>query len=238
MKAFLAPVALLLLMAARPALGLEGPVQGPSQALARASIDPNLFRDGEVRRRNESFGHWSLDCDEVPRLAQRFCSLRSVARDTRHRPVARVTISTDELGRPAALLDFPPATDLTVPVTVTAATPLILQGPSKAVLEEVRTAALSRADRRRGAPPALLKPDVLTAKLPVAVCDPSSCQAVWPLKPSDIAALRAGSGLRMTFRVVLSSPGDIRSGAALATHTVEALVPSDGFDAAIRSSVR
>jgi hypothetical protein len=191
-----------------------------------------------VRRRNETFGRWSLDCDEVPRLSQRFCSLRSLAVDGSDTPVARVTISTDEAGRPAALLDFPPSTDLLEPVTVTAATSLILQGPSKAVLEDVRTRMLSKEGRRKGASRGAAKANVLSARLPVSVCEPQSCQAVWPLTPSDIAALRAGSGLRMTFKVVVSSLGDLRSGALLATRAVEGVVTSDGFDAAIKSSVR
>ncbi|MBE7159496.1 MAG: hypothetical protein INR62_13870, partial [Rhodospirillales bacterium] len=67
----------------------------PQPALARPAVDTSMFRDGEVHRRNEMHGRWSLDCDEIPRLAQRFCSLRSLALDATGRPVARITVSTD-----------------------------------------------------------------------------------------------------------------------------------------------
>ena len=45
--------------------------------LTSIAIDPTLFREGAITRLAGTRGAWSYDCDEVARLKQRFCSLRT-----------------------------------------------------------------------------------------------------------------------------------------------------------------
>lgn len=206
--------------------------------MARASVDPGLYREGEVRRRNEMHGRWSLDCDEIPRLTQRFCSLRTLVLEPDGDAVARLTISTTDTGRPAALLDLPLSLDLHRLITITPATALVLDKPSRALVDDARrhvnAARGAKAKSRSGA----TTTDVLTAVLRPDVCDRSFCYAVWPLTPSDIAALRAGAGLRIAFGVVTSSSADFLAGRSPTMQTTEGTVSSDWLEVAIKSSVQ
>ena len=87
-------------------------------ALASPAIDANLFRAGEVTRLQRDFGGWRMVCDEVKKLRQRFCSLRSFAYDSHGKPVADIVVSTADNGRPAALLTLPYGVSLTRPVAI------------------------------------------------------------------------------------------------------------------------
>ena len=87
-------------------------------ALASPAIDRDMFRAGEVARLQRDFGSWRMVCDEVKKLRQRFCSLRSLAYDSNGKPVAGIVVSTADNGRPAALLTLPYGVSLTRPVAV------------------------------------------------------------------------------------------------------------------------
>ncbi|MBE7203825.1 MAG: invasion associated locus B family protein, partial [Parafilimonas terrae] len=65
------------------------------------------------------FGAWQLTCDEIVRLARKFCSLRGVARAVDGTIVASLAVSTDDRGQPAALVTLPFGMALPNGVTVT-----------------------------------------------------------------------------------------------------------------------
>lgn len=74
--------------------------------LSSAPIDAALFRDGEVQRSVDVHGHWTLICDSIPRLGNRFCSMVAAPVNVGSGTVT-LTISTGDDGRPAALLRLP-----------------------------------------------------------------------------------------------------------------------------------
>lgn len=76
-------------------------------ALTSAPVDYSVYRAGEVQRVEKQFEAWQLTCDEIKRLGRKFCSLRGVARSADGTIVAALTVSTDEGGRPAALVRLP-----------------------------------------------------------------------------------------------------------------------------------
>lgn len=91
-------------------LGVSCAVPVPAsagEALSSPAIDYSIYRDGEVRRVEKRFEAWQLTCDEIKRLGRRFCSLRGVARSPDGTIIAALTVSTDEGGRPAALVRLP-----------------------------------------------------------------------------------------------------------------------------------
>jgi invasion protein IalB len=207
------------------------------KGFATAAVDRELFREGEVKRRNERFDAWSLDCDEVPRLGQRFCSLRALARDSAGRGIADFVLSTDDRGKPAALVGLPLGLDLSSPVTIEAAHPLVLGQPSASLASSAREIAKSGTK----APPAAkgaVTTDILRFVLKPALCDPTGCHAVLSLKPADIAALRAGAGLKMRFAASgLDGRGFAARGDA-PPRPIEAVIASDGFGKALEASIR
>ncbi len=81
-------------------------------ALASAPIDYSIYRPGEVKRVEQQFAAWQLTCDEIKRLSHKFCSLRGVARASDGTIVAALTVSTDDRGRPAAIVRLPFGTAL------------------------------------------------------------------------------------------------------------------------------
>ncbi|MCE4226449.1 hypothetical protein HCU64_22125 [Methylobacterium sp. C25] len=222
------------LAAAFPATAQPGAAAG---RFTTAAVDRELFREGEVKRRNERFAGWSLDCDEVPRLGQRFCSLRALARDSAGTGVADFVLSTDDRGKPAALVGLPLGLDLSRPVTIEAAHPLVVGQPSASLVSSAREIAKTGKKAPVAAKGAVTT-DILRFVLHPTLCDPTGCHVVLPLKPADIAALRAGAGLRMRFA---ASGRDGRGFAArsdLPPRPIEAVIASDGFGQALEASVR
>ena len=76
-------------------------------SVTSAPIDYSVYRAGEVNRLDQQFEAWQLTCDEIKRLGRKFCSLRGIARADDGTIIAALTISTDDLGRPAALFRLP-----------------------------------------------------------------------------------------------------------------------------------
>ena len=103
-------------LAAPPALAQSGP-------LATPAVDRELYREGEVKRLDETFSGWRMECDDIRRLRQRFCSMRSRVFDGRGNPVADIVISTADTGRPAALVTLAYGTVLGETVNVSLAIP-------------------------------------------------------------------------------------------------------------------
>ena len=218
--------------------GLVGPLnaQTSDTALATAAIDSSLYRDGEVQRRNQMFKAWALDCDEIIRMKQRFCSLRTLAYGQNGKSIARITISTDDRGQPAALLDLPLGVDLGSWVEIVPEGGLILGQPSAALVPSARRlSAALRARSPGGREP--MRTNLLTARLKVSVCDAYGCHAVWTLAPTDIAALRAGANLQLTYQIRKQDETQI---ANLNQNPlrVDGKVLSEGIDDAIKESIR
>ncbi|WP_238232900.1 invasion associated locus B family protein [Methylobacterium thuringiense] len=206
-----------------------------AQGLTTAAVDRELFRDGEVKRRNERFANWSLDCDEIPRLGQRYCSLRALARDATGMGVADFTLSTDDRGKPAALIGLPFGVDLASPVTIEPALPLVLGQPSAGLAastrEIVKTGKKSAA---RGA----VNTDILRFALRPAFCDSNGCHVALALKPADIAALRAGAGVRIRFAASGRDGRGFVAHGDLPIRSIEAVITSEGFGQALEASIR
>lgn len=92
--------------------------QAAGPALTSAPYDLSLFRDGETRRMRARYGGWTAVCDEIIRLHSRYCSLSAAVSDAAGGVVARLDVSTDDAGRPAALLHLPLGTLFDRPVTL------------------------------------------------------------------------------------------------------------------------
>ncbi len=202
--------ALAVAMAGWAAAPTAGRAQEAGPGLTSAPYDLSLFRDGETRRMRARYGRWTAVCDEIIRLRSRYCSLSAPVADAAGAAVARLDVSTDDAGRPAALLHLPLGTLFDRPVTLAPARP-------------------GRAPLPR-TPPA---PRTLRA----ARCDAADCAAVWSLDASDFDALKRG-GFALSYRRTarLDVPGawlrppDVE--------TVTGLVPADGFAEAVAASLR
>ena len=75
--------------------------------LATPAIDRDLFRPGEVTRSTRDYAKWNIVCDEVRKLKQKFCSLRTIGIDATGLPLVSMVVSTADNGRPAALVSLP-----------------------------------------------------------------------------------------------------------------------------------
>lgn len=111
-------------------------VAGP--ALTSAPYDLSLFRDGETRRMRARYGDWTAVCDEIIRLRSRYCSLSAPVSDAAGVVVARLDVSTDDAGRPAALLHLPLGALLDRPVTLGPAHASRGPGPAPRALRATR----------------------------------------------------------------------------------------------------
>ncbi len=177
-------------------------------ALATAPIDYSLYREGEVQRSERLFAGWLLTCDEIPRLRERFCSLRSVARSADGTVVAAVAISTDEQGRPAALVTLPFGTSL-------------------------RSGAIVLSERPRSKRD---KPRAITLR--ASQCGGLGCQAFWSVTSDDIGDLRAGNAVQLTFNMTSRPPtlSDVALSAPL--KTVTGTLDAVGFASALEASTK
>ena len=99
------------------------PVLAQVRPLATPAIDRELYREGEVKRIDRVFSGWHMECDDIRRLHQRFCSMRSRAFDGRGNPVADIVISTADTGQPAALVTLAYGTVLSETVNASLAIP-------------------------------------------------------------------------------------------------------------------
>jgi invasion protein IalB len=181
--------------------------------LTSAAVDPTIYRDGEVQRFSTTYGEWTIVCDEVTRLRQRFCSLRTAIVDSEGRSRAQLTVSTGQDGRPAALVRML-ATLVrggSLEISVSSAAPVV-PTPLKT----------SGAGKSKPAPPAP------STQLRPVTCDADICAMIWTLKPEQIAALNDGSGL-----VLLATSAATSAAASLG---VALMAPNNG--AAVRLTVR
>jgi hypothetical protein len=189
----------------------------PGSALTSQAIDPSLFREGAVRRFSGQAAAWTYVCDEVPQLKQRFCSLRSMIKDNTGAAIARITVSTGENGRPAALLEMAQSelTETGIEITLRPVAP--------------------KADPKGAAKAKAAVPYRVFS----AACAKGTCQLIWTLPPDHVAALNSGSGLKIRYQ----RPGAAASSLAAALKpgapaTNEAIIDATGFAAAVDASVK
>ena len=155
--------------------------------LTSIAIDPTLFREGAITRLAGTRGAWSYDCDEVARLKQRFCSLRTSVKAADGAILAGLTVSTGQDGRPAALL-------------VMAARDITRYG-----IEIGVPAPASTSQPRGQGAPGVKEAVVAKPKTPAAIrvypaaCTADVCQLVWTLSTEQIAALNSGGGLQLRY---------------------------------------
>jgi invasion protein IalB len=147
--------------------------------LTSAAVDPTIYRDGEVKRFSSHHGDWTVVCDEVTRLKQRFCSLRTmIVHDGQS--LAHVTVSTGQDGRPSAMVQMlaklvgSGALEISVP----AAAALVPTPPKPATKPKSA-------------------PSVALTRLRPVTCTAEACTLIWTLKPEQISALNDGRGLAL-----------------------------------------
>ena len=187
----------------------------PETQLTSVAIDPTLYRDGAINRFSGAHGRWTFVCDEVAKLKQRFCSLRSLIRSASGDAVANLTISTGQDGRPAALLVLPADQVSRIGIEVLLNRPAAPQGNGlvKSKLQN----------------PVRVYPAACTAEL---------CQLIWSLPPAHIDALNTGSGLIVRYvPPPPSAPAPAASLGAIPTKPIELPIPADGFAAAVAASL-
>ena len=191
-------------------LGTAAHADEIDSGLASPMMNRAIFRDGQVQRLTGQFGAWTVVCDEVTSLKQRYCSLRASTLRTSDGRSAVVDVSTGDDGKPAALLHLPVAVAVAFGVSVDAA-------PG-----EVRSARTAKAQQ----------------KLTIATCNGRECLAVWNLRALDIQALNTGSGVTLTFCTPragkLEFATDLRQKSCAAK--MAGLLPSAGFKEAIQAS--
>ena len=200
-------VALATLLAAT----LASRVHAAEGALASPAVDRSLYREGEVQRTSRDFGAWTVVCDEVVRLKQRFCSLKTSLRDASRKAVAELFISTGDNGRPAAMLRVAHGAHIGSGVQLT----------------------LNRPAPTRGKPAA-----ALTRKLDFATCDQAACLVVWSLRGDDISALNVGAVVRarlMGVQAVNPFVAPIATPARM--RIIDASVDGAGFAQAVNSTL-
>ena len=180
--------------------------------LASPPIDISMFREGEVVRTKRQFSGWSLVCDDIARLHQRYCSLSNEARDADGLVQVALIVSTGDDGRPAALLRISPGVAISSGVLLSFALPSLKKQNS---VESVNR----RIDFVR--------------------CDVDACSAVWALTPKEIVGLNSGAVLRFRFqRVRLTSPFAVHAVTPESSVAIDATMSASGFADAIQESVR
>ena len=161
-----------ILLFAPPVLNAE------ESPLASAAVDYTLYREGEVTRATAAFGGWTVVCDEIRRLHQRFCSLKTALRDAEDHSIAEITVSTGDNGRPAALIRIALGSYI-----------------GKGLRLWVEPVA---------APKDKNPPRLPEHQLDLITCDTKGCTAIWSLLPAEIAALNQGASIHLRLTRVKS----------------------------------
>ena len=197
----------------------ESHAQSLPTPLTSPAIDPTIYRDGEVRRFSSQHGVWGVVCDEVTRLKQRFCSLRTILAGAEGTVVADVTISTGQDGRPAGLLRI--------------AAPLVRGGN----LEITTQPASSKPElaAKGKSMPVPSSPAKTTLK-PVN-CDERACTVIWTLRAEQIAALNDGRSLSL-LAVAGVDFETLANFTAIKPRTVALRLTGVGFKDAVAVSLR
>ncbi len=148
--------------------------------LSSAAVDYSLYRDGEVTRASSVYGSWTVVCDEIRRLHQRFCSLKTALRDAEDRSIAEITVSTGDNGQPAALIRT------ALGAYIGKGLQLWVETPPQAATK---------------AKPAQHLPE---HRLDLISCDAKGCAAIWAILPGEISALNQGASLHLRLTRVKS----------------------------------
>lgn len=179
--------------------------------LTSAAINAAIFKEGEIQRSQRQFGAWTLVCDEVKSLHQRFCSLYTEPQDASGAKAANLVISTGDDGKPAALLRTP------VGVNIASGLQIVLDAP---------------AAKGRLTPASTRHIDYLR-------CESGACVLIWRLSQAELSALNAGAAMRLRFERVREIPlfaAHIASSER--SLLVEAVARGDGFSAAVGASLK
>lgn len=186
---------------------------GRQAALTSPAIDPELFREGEVKRGQAAFGAWTAVCDEVPRLHQRFCSLLASFRGPQDQSVADMIVSTGDNGKPAALIRVAPDAFIGAGVRIS----VVLAQP----------------------PAGKKPPQPVERKLGFVGCDDRGCLAIWSISGADINALNAGAMLRLRLeRLRAFGPFTAAIAAPDRRFAIEVELPGAGFPQAVAATLK
>lgn len=197
------------------ALVLAGAAQGSAfgSSLSSPMVDRAIYRPGAITRFTGRFGSWTVVCDEIKDLKQRFCSLKSATSPNPHGQVIRLDVSTGDDGRPAALIHLPIAVSLPFGVRVAPAKP-----------------AKGSASR--------LEPK--GRSLAIVNCTGRECLAIWDLAAADLRSLSSGQGLSLT--ICSMRPGRVEFAPDLGRRVCEvklaSLLSGAGFQDAVQASMR
>ncbi|HXW19732.1 MAG TPA: invasion associated locus B family protein [Roseiarcus sp.] len=188
-----------------------GSVLAGEEYLATPAVDRAIYRDGQVRRTGATVGSWSVVCDEVVRLRQRFCSLEALGRDAAGAARVGLTISTADDGKPAALLRLPFGVllDDGVEVSISPGAP---------------------------APKGRAQPVDPPMRLQVVTCDAKACLTAWGLTASQLAALNGAGAIKFRYRAI--SAGRLGMNLAPSAAPVEAVVSCRGFAEAVQATLK
>ena len=200
-------------------------------SLSSVAIDTTLFRDGAVKRFSGTHEAWSYVCDEVTKMKQRFCSLRTKITDNEGRIVAALTVSTGDDGRPAGLLRIGTTSFDETGVEILA------------VNEALPRVAASSSKATSASPPkptAKAKPSTpAITRLYPAACKVDTCEMVWTLTPEQIEALSSGSGLALRFRNATPGVSSLANALKASPRSaIQVAVSGRGFAAAVDASVK
>lgn len=226
-RAHLSSVSMVALVSCASVAAAQPPTAQPPPPLSSAAVDPTVYRDGEVKRFSSAHGNWIVVCDEISRLKQRFCSLRTAIVDAAGTRVAVMTVSTGQDGRPAALVDM--AATHVRGGALEIAVPKLTQAVAQTTPKE-KTATQSKS--KTVAPAA-----ASTTRLRPVSCDAGKCSLIWTLKPEQLQALNDGTGLELTV-----TPGaDLSSLAPQHSNQRAAIrlgVSAEGFKDAVGKSLQ
>ena len=182
--------------------------------LATPAVDRTIYRDGEVRRMSATSGSWSVICDDVVRLRQRFCSLVTLGRDATGAARVGLTVSTADDGKPAALLRLPFG--------------VVLRDGIEVIVSPGATSSPAPKGRAQPAEPPM--------RLQVVTCDKTACLTAWSLTPSQLAALNRAGAIKFRYRALVADRlgMDIAQSGAPVEATVECL----GFAEAVQATLK
>lgn len=217
--------------AAQPQAAQSPPVpsQAASPALATPGIDAQAFAPGAIRRFDERHEAWTLRCEEIARLRERFCDL-SAEGDGRGFRVSLV-VTTSDRGEPAALLRLPLGVLLTSPIEIS--TPNSAPAPKAGPHEGKRRKARVKPHAARAQ---LNAASSHITRLRVLACDQAGCSTVWPLTRAQMEALSRGEDLQVNFAAM--KPVAVRGSLDPWSQTVplKVTISGKGFAAAVRAS--
>ena len=159
-------------------------------------------------------GSWSVICDDVVRLRQRFCSLVTLGRDATGAARVGLTVSTADDGKPAALLRLPFG--------------VVLRDGIEVIVSPGATSSPAPKGRAQPAEPPM--------RLQVVTCDKTACLTAWSLTPSQLAALNRAGAIKFRYRALVADRlgMDIAQSGAPVEATVECL----GFAEAVQATLK